>query len=70
MSQLGIVTYNIAIDWDLPTILARLEKLDDAGVELHTGHANQVDVSLTRDWRTLRIPWPLSISVAGARGRP
>ena len=27
MSQLGIVTYNIAKDWDLPTILTRLEKL-------------------------------------------
>ena len=32
MSQLGIVTYNIAKDWDLPTILARLEKLGYAGV--------------------------------------
>jgi|GEM_PF-2471377 len=27
MTQLGIVTYNIAKDWDLPTILSRLEKL-------------------------------------------
>ena len=27
MLQLGIVTYNIAKDWDLPTILKRLEKL-------------------------------------------
>ena len=25
MLQLGIVTYNIAKDWDLPTILTRLE---------------------------------------------
>jgi hypothetical protein len=70
MSQLGIVTYNIAIDWDLPTILARHETLGYAGVELHTGRAHNVEVSLTRDWRTLRIPWPLTISVAGARGRP
>ena len=28
MLQLGIVTYNIAKDWDLPTILTRLEKLE------------------------------------------
>ncbi|MFO0888741.1 MAG: hypothetical protein U0790_06290 [Isosphaeraceae bacterium] len=34
MSQLGIVTYNIAKDWDLPTILSRLEKLGYTGVEL------------------------------------
>ena len=51
MSQLGIVTYNISIDWDLPTILARLEKLGYAGVELHTGHAHKVEVSLTRQER-------------------
>ena len=30
MTQLGIVTYNIAKDWDLPTILSRLEKLGPA----------------------------------------
>jgi sugar phosphate isomerase/epimerase len=46
MSQLGIVTYNIAKDWDLPTILARLEKLGYAGVELRTGHAHKVEVNL------------------------
>ena len=42
MSQLGIVTYNIAKDWDLPTILTRLEKLGYAGVELRTTHAHMV----------------------------
>jgi sugar phosphate isomerase/epimerase len=51
MSQLGIVTYNIAKDWDLPTILARLEKLGYAGVELRTGHAHKVEVNLTKDQR-------------------
>jgi sugar phosphate isomerase/epimerase len=51
MAQLGIVTYNIAKDWDLPTILARLEKLGYAGVELRTGHAHKVEVNLTKAQR-------------------
>ena len=48
MSQLGIVTYNIAKDWDLPTILSRLEKLGYQGVELRTTHAHKVEVSLSK----------------------
>jgi sugar phosphate isomerase/epimerase len=48
MSQLGIVTYNIAKDWDLATILARLEKLGYEGVELRTTHAHKVEVNLTK----------------------
>ena len=51
MLQLGIVTYNIAKDWDLPTILARLEKLHYAGVELRTTHAHKVEVGLTKSQR-------------------
>ena len=31
MIQLGIVTYNIAKDWDLPTILKRLDALKYRG---------------------------------------
>ncbi len=49
--QLGIVTYNIAKDWDLPTIFARLEKLGYAGVELRTGHTHKVEVELTKSQR-------------------
>jgi sugar phosphate isomerase/epimerase len=45
--QLGIVTYNIARDWDLPTILERLEELGYAGVELRTTHAHNVEVNLS-----------------------
>lgn len=45
--QLGIVTYNIAKDWDLPTILKRLEALKYQGVELRTSHKHGVEVSLT-----------------------
>jgi sugar phosphate isomerase/epimerase len=51
MFQIGTVTYNIAKDWDLPTILEKLEKLGYAGVELRTGHAHKVEVDLTADQR-------------------
>jgi sugar phosphate isomerase/epimerase len=51
MSQLGIVTYNIAKDWDLSTILARLEKLKFKGVELRTTHAHRVEVNLSKAQR-------------------
>lgn len=51
MLQLGIVTYNIAKDWDLPTILERLEKLGFAGVELRTTHKHGVEVDLTAEQR-------------------
>jgi sugar phosphate isomerase/epimerase len=47
MLQLGIVTYNIAKDWDLSTILKRLEALHYGGVELRTTHAHRVEVALT-----------------------
>ncbi len=47
MLQLGIVTYNIAKDWDLPTILQKLEKLGYAGVELRTEHKHGVEPSLS-----------------------
>ena len=48
MIQLGTVTYNIAKDWDLPTILKRLEALKFQGVELRTSHAHKVEVALSR----------------------
>src|SRR5262245_27921354 len=51
MTQLGIVTYNIARDWDLDTILKRLEALKYAGVELRTTHAHGVEINLTKDRR-------------------
>ncbi len=47
MLQLGIVTYNIAKDWDLDTILKRLESLGYGGVELRTTHKHGVEVSLS-----------------------
>jgi sugar phosphate isomerase/epimerase len=53
MAQLGIVTYNIAKDWDLPTILTRLEALHYDGVELRTTHGHKVEVNLTKPERDL-----------------
>ena len=59
MAQLGIVTYNIAKDWDLPTILSRLEKLGYEGVELRTTHAHKVEVNLSKqDREDVRKPAP------------
>lgn len=47
MLQLGTVTYNIAKDWDLPTLLEKLEKLKYSGVELRTTHKHGVEPSLS-----------------------
>src|SRR5258708_5268636 len=47
MMQLGIVTYNIAKDWDLDTILKRLTALKYEGVELRTTHKHGVEVDLS-----------------------
>ena len=51
MLQLGTITYNIAKDWDLPTILKKLEALKYEGVELRTTHAHKVEVDLTAEQR-------------------
>lgn len=51
MIHLGTVTYNIAKDWDLPTILKKLEALKYEGVELRTGHAHKVEVDLNPQQR-------------------
>jgi len=47
MLRLGTITYNIAKDWDLPTLLKRLEALKYEGVELRTTHAHGVEVDLS-----------------------
>ena len=48
---LGTITYNIAKDWDLPTILKKLEALKYEGVELRTTHAHKVEVNLNAEQR-------------------
>ena len=49
--KIGIVTYNIAKDWDVPTIIKNCTETKYDGVELRTGHAHGVELSLTQDQR-------------------
>ncbi len=49
--KIGIVTYNIAKDWDVPTIIRNCTETKYDGVELRTGHAHGVELSLTPDQR-------------------
>ena len=43
---LGVVTYNVLKDWDLDTILTKLEQAGYSAVELRTGHKHGVELSL------------------------
>lgn len=45
--KLGLVTYQWAKDWDLPTLIANCEKTGYLGVELRTQHAHGVETSLS-----------------------
>src|SRR5262249_53814980 len=49
--KLGIVTYNVAKDWDLPTILRICKGVGLAAVELRTTHKHGVEPSLSKDQR-------------------
>jgi sugar phosphate isomerase/epimerase len=44
--KLGIVTYNIAKDWDVPTIIKNLTTAGFDGVELRTTHKHGVEIAL------------------------
>jgi sugar phosphate isomerase/epimerase len=44
--KLGLVTYNLAKDWDVPTIIERCSRTGFAGVELRTTHGHGVEPSL------------------------
>ena len=44
--KLGTVTYNIAKDWDIETIIKNCEEAKFEGVELRTTHAHKVEVNL------------------------
>lgn len=46
MMRLGIVTYNVARDWDLETLLSICREAGLEGVEFRTGHAHGVEPSL------------------------
>ncbi len=45
--KIGTVTYNIAKDWDVPTIIKNLTAVGLDAVELRTTHAHGVELSLT-----------------------
>jgi len=49
--HLGLVTYNLAKDWDVPTIIKNCEQTQFEGVELRTTHAHGVEVTLTKAQR-------------------
>jgi sugar phosphate isomerase/epimerase len=49
--KLGLVTYNLAKDWDVPKIIEMCEKTGFAGVELRTSHAHGVEASLSQTER-------------------
>ena len=44
--HLGAVTYNVLKDWDVDTMIQRLEAAGFEAVELRTGHAHKVEPSL------------------------
>lgn len=50
--RLGIVTYNIAAAWDVPTILKVCKYVGLSPVELRTTHKHGVEPSLSKDQRT------------------
>ena len=45
--HLGTVTYNIAKDWDVPTIIKNLTETGFEAVELRTTHKHGVEITLT-----------------------
>ena len=49
--KLGTVTYNLAQDWDLDTLIKNCEAAHFEGVELRTTHAHKVEVNLTKEQR-------------------
>jgi len=49
--HLGLVTYNLAQDWDIPTIIKNCEAARFEGVELRTEHAHKVEVNLSPEQR-------------------
>ncbi len=49
--RLGMVTYNLGKDWDIPTIIKNCTEARFQGVELRTSHKHGVEVSLTKAQR-------------------
>ena len=49
--KVGLVTYLLAAEWDVPTIIENCTEAKFEAVELRTTHAHGVEVSLTKDQR-------------------
>lgn len=49
--RLGTVTYNLAKDWDIATIIKNCTEAGFEGVELRTTHAHKVEVDLSKEAR-------------------
>ncbi len=49
--HLGLVTYNLAKDWDVDTIIKNCEESGFEGVELRTTHKHRVEVNLSKQQR-------------------
>ncbi len=49
--KLGMVTYQLGKDWDVPTLIEKLATLKYQGVELRTEHAHGVEDTLSKEQR-------------------
>ena len=49
--KIGTVTYNLAKDWDVETLIKNCEEAQFEGVELRTTHAHKVEVNLSKQER-------------------
>lgn len=49
--KLGLVTYNLAKDWDIPTIIKNCEATGFEAVELRTTHKHGVEPTLSKERR-------------------
>jgi sugar phosphate isomerase/epimerase len=50
--RLGLVTYNLARDWDVPTIIKNCEETGFEAVELRTTHRHGVEPTLSKEQRS------------------
>ncbi len=62
--KLGLVTYNLAKDWDIPTIIKNCEATGFEAVELRTTHKHGVEPSLSKPQRA-----EVKASFAGSKVR-
>src|SRR5437870_1171709 len=49
--RLGLVTYMVGAQWDVPTLVAVCKKVGVSPVELRTGHKHGVEPSLSKEQR-------------------